>query len=65
MSKFGEHIDSILETIPDTPGIYQYFNKIGQIITRVVIHSKEYDLWLSINDKLPNSVIFVRLCALC
>lgn len=32
MSKFGEHIDSILETIPDTPGIYQYLNKTGQII---------------------------------
>ncbi len=32
MSKFGEHIDSILETIPDTPGIYQYLNKAGQII---------------------------------
>ena len=32
MSKYGAHIDSILETVPDTPGIYQFFNKNGQII---------------------------------
>ena len=32
MSKFGGHIDSILETMPDDPGIYQFFNKLGQII---------------------------------
>ncbi len=32
MSKFGEHIDAILETMPDTPGVYQFFSKAGQII---------------------------------
>ena len=32
MSRHGSHIDSILETIPDDPGIYQFFNKAGQII---------------------------------
>lgn len=32
MSKFGAHIDGILETLPDTPGVYQFFNKDGTII---------------------------------
>ncbi len=32
MSKFGAHIDSILATMPDAPGIYQFFNKASQII---------------------------------
>src|SRR5688572_13015497 len=32
MSKLGNHIDAILETIPGTPGIYQFFNKGGQLI---------------------------------
>ncbi|MDQ3051013.1 MAG: excinuclease ABC subunit UvrC [Bacteroidota bacterium] len=32
MSRHGSHIDSILETIPGDPGIYQFFNKAGQII---------------------------------
>lgn len=32
MSKFGAHIDGILETLPDTPGVYQFFNKEGLII---------------------------------
>lgn len=32
MSKFGAHIDSILATMPDAPGIYQFFNKTSQII---------------------------------
>lgn len=32
MSRFGAHIDGILETLPDTPGVYQFFNKDGTII---------------------------------
>lgn len=32
MSRHGAHIESILETIPDDPGVYQFFNKHGQII---------------------------------
>ncbi len=32
MSRHGSHIDSILETVPDNPGIYQFFSKAGQII---------------------------------
>lgn len=28
----GEHIDSILKTLPDDPGVYQYFNEEGIII---------------------------------
>lgn len=32
MSRHGIHIDSILETVPDNPGIYQFFSKAGQLI---------------------------------
>ena len=32
MRRHNSHIDSILETIPHDPGIYQFFNKAGQII---------------------------------
>src|SRR4030095_3564752 len=32
MSRHGSHIDSILEAMPGDPGIYQFFNKAGQII---------------------------------
>ena len=32
MSRHGKHIDTILEAMPGDPGIYQFFNKTGQII---------------------------------
>ncbi len=32
MSRENEHIQSLIGSLPDSPGVYQYFNQAGQII---------------------------------